>query len=86
MQKWAGVNLKEGHGLQQEVVQSLKNQHHAVLERVRLLSVDVRPGPSVRDALLQMFLVDFEVLRNLSELLSGENSDPEMLGREDPGA
>lgn len=43
-----------------------------------------RSKPHVRRAVLQLFVVDSEVVRNLVELLTGENPEPEMLSREFP--
>lgn len=65
------------------VFRSLREAHDTVFSSLDKLPEEQQEEPDLRSAALQLFLVDSEVLRNLSELYTGENLDPDMLSRED---
>lgn len=65
------------------ISRSLRESHDAVFPMLEKLPKEHLDRADVRSALLQLFLVDSEVLRNLFELYTGENLDPEMLNRQD---
>lgn len=65
------------------LIQAVEASHDTVFSMLDRLSEENLTRPEVRSAVLQLFLVDFEVLRNLFELYTGESPDPEMLDRED---
>lgn len=66
----------------------LSRSHDNVLSKLRDIpilapTITGANGWTLKDALLHLYVVDSEVLRNLEELCSGESLQPELLSRDD---